>query len=38
MVSDPADAITDTLYSYDNLGRVIEVSMVERADVALAPG
>tara|TARA_R110002095_G_scaffold211465_1_gene199674 strand:+ start:261 stop:2441 length:2181 start_codon:yes stop_codon:yes gene_type:complete len=32
---DPADPITDTLYTYDELGRLLTVSVVERNDVML---
>jgi RHS repeat-associated protein len=33
-----SDAITDTRYAYDKLGRIIRVSLVERDDVALSGG
>ncbi len=32
---DPADPITDTLYTYDELGRLLTVSVVERNNVTL---
>ena len=33
---DPADPVTDTLYTYDELGRLATVSVVERNDVTLS--